>query len=149
MSVANAKRNFARELLSFLNKRVSLVLISGTKYTGELRGIDTESGTAILAKANRSSDEREFHKIYVAGSQIVELFLEEAPFDLSGLALELEKVFRRPGDVKLYKDAGLIVVLERVRVSETGVEGTGPVADRVKHIWEQYVSRPQAEEEED
>ncbi|MHA2499716.1 MAG: Lsm family RNA-binding protein, partial [Candidatus Hodarchaeales archaeon] len=31
----------------------------------------------------------------------------------------------------------------------TGVEGTGPVADRVKHIWEQYVSRPQAEEEED
>ncbi len=146
MSVANAKRNFARELLTFLNKRVSLVLVSGTIYTGDLMGIDTDTGTTILSGATRS-DGREFHKIYVAGSQIVELFLEEAPFDLAGLASELEKVFRRPGDVKLYNEAGLIVVLERVRVSETGVEGSGPVSDRVKAIWEQYVTRPRSEEE--
>ena len=133
MSVANAKRNFARELLAFLNKRVSVVLVSGTKYTGELKGMDTDSGTAILAKATCSNG-GDFHKIYLAGSQIVELYLEEAPFDLAGLALELEKVFRRPGDVKLYADAGLIVVLERVRVSEAGVEGSGHVSDRIKAI---------------
>ena len=64
--------------------------------------------------------------------------MEEAPFDLVGLTSELEKVFRQPGHVKFYEESGLIVVLDRVRVTEKGVEGTGPVADRVRAIYERF-----------
>ena len=41
--------------------------------------------------------------------------------------------------MKLYEDSGLVVVLERVKVTEKGVEGTGPVADRVSSIYVRFV----------
>ena len=48
------------------------------------------------------------------------------------------KITFSKNDVKDYDEAGLIVVLERVKVSETGVEGSGPVADRVRAIFDRY-----------
>ncbi|MFX0084530.1 MAG: Lsm family RNA-binding protein [Candidatus Hodarchaeota archaeon] len=136
--IGAAKRTYQKEIVAFTNKRVGVVLKDGKKYVGELKGVNPETLTCVLIKAKREGEATELHRICLNGDQVAEIYLEEAPFDLSGLKEELEQIFRRPGDVKVYDEAGLIVVLERVKVSESGVEGTGPVADRVRAIFERY-----------
>ncbi len=136
--IGAAKRTYQKEIVAFTNKRVGVVLKDGKKYVGELKGVNPETLTCVLIKAKREGEGTELHRICLNGDQVAEIYLEEAPFDLSGLKEELEQIFRRPGDVKVYDEAGLIVVLERVKVSESGVEGTGPVADRVRAIFERY-----------
>ena len=144
--VGQAKRTFQKEISTFQNKRVAVILKNGRKYVGELKGLSPETLTCVLIKAKRDDESIELHRICLNGDQIAEIYLEEAPFDLMGLKEELEQIFRRPGDVKVYYEAGLIVVLERVKVSETGVEGTGPVADRVRAIFNRYASDQASEE---
>lgn len=144
--IGAAKRSYQKEIIAFANKRVACILKNGKKYVGELKGLNPETLTCVLIKAKREDETTEIHRICLNGDQISEIYLEEAPFDLTGLKDELEQIFRRPGDVKVYDEAGLIVVLERVRVSESGVEGTGPVADRVRAIFERYASTQTAEE---
>jgi small nuclear ribonucleoprotein (snRNP)-like protein len=144
--VGQAKRTFQKEISTFQNKRVAVILKNGRKYVGELKGLSPETLTCVLIKAKRDDESAELHRICLNGDQIAEIYLEEAPFDLMGLKEELEQIFRRPGDVKVYDEAGLIVVLERVKVSETGVEGTGPVADRVRAIFNRYASDQASEE---
>ena len=136
--IGAAKRSYQKEIVAFTNKRVAVILKNDSKYVGELKGINPETLTCVLIKAKRGKESTELHRICLNGEQILEIYLEEAPFDLTGLKDELEQIFRRPGDVKVYDEAGLIVVLERVRVSESGVEGTGPVADRVRAIFDRY-----------
>jgi len=149
-SASPGRRNYLKEMQTFINKRVTLTTITDKTYSGELGGLHPDTFSCVLLKARDDETKAQFHKIFINGNQIKEIFLEEAPFDLRGLAMELEKIFRRPGDVKIYEEAGLIVVLERVRVSEDGVEGTGPVADRVQSIYERYVvQQKKAREEED
>jgi small nuclear ribonucleoprotein (snRNP)-like protein len=144
--IGAAKRAYQKEIIAFTNKRVAVILKDGKKYVGELKGINPETLTCVLIKATRDSETAELHRICLNGDQVLEIYLEEAPFDLMGLKDELEQIFRRPGDVKVYDEAGLVVVLERVKVSESGVEGTGPVADRVRAIFDRY-ARTQVSEE--
>jgi hypothetical protein len=43
--------------------------------------------------------------------------------------------------VKLYEDKGFIWVMEKVKVTEKGVvEGSGPAAERVQKVYEQFIS---------
>ena len=144
--IGAAKRSYQKEIVAFTNKRVGVILKNDSKYVGELKGINPETLTCVLIKAKRGNESTELHRICLNGDQISEIYLEEAPFDLTGLKDELEQIFRRPGDVKVYDEAGLIVVLERVRVSESGVEGTGPVADRVRAIFDRYALTQSTEE---
>ena len=144
--VGAAKRSYQKEIIAFTNKRVAIILKDGKKYVGELKGVNPETLTCVLIKAKREGETTELHRVCLNGDQVSEIYLEEAPFDLSGLKEELETIFRRPGDVKVYDEAGLIVVLERVKVSESGVEGTGPVADRVRAIFNRYASAKTTEE---
>ncbi|MHA1214582.1 MAG: Lsm family RNA-binding protein [Candidatus Hodarchaeales archaeon] len=144
--VGAAKRSYQKEISAFTNKRVAVILKNGKKYVGELKGVNPETLTCVLIKAKREDDHKEIHRIALNGDQVSEIYLEEAPFDLMGLKEELEQIFRRPGDVKVYDEAGLIVVLERVKVSESGVEGSGPVADRVRAIFNRYAQSQSLEE---
>lgn len=116
---------------------------TGHTWHGFLSAITTEStGFVVLNEATEKTAAKDFvrevHKVFINVADVVEIILEDKPFDLKGLQVELEKVFRQPGHVKLYEESGLIVVLDRVRVSEKGVEGTGPVADRVRAIYDRF-----------
>jgi hypothetical protein len=43
--------------------------------------------------------------------------------------------------VKLYSDQGFIWVMERIKVTEKGVvEGSGPAAERVQKVYDQFFS---------
>ncbi len=51
----------------------------------------------------------------------------------------------RPGDVKIYDDVGILTVMDKIKVSEMGVEGTGPLAQRVYEIYNEYMSKRKKE----
>lgn len=56
---------------------------------------------------------------------------------MKGLSDRLSKLF--PNMVKYYEDAGFVTVMDRIRVTIDGVEGTGPMVERVKKVYDQYV----------
>jgi hypothetical protein len=79
------------------------------------------------------------HRVFFYGSTISKILASERPFNLEGLAERLDRVF--PNMVRLYSDAGIIVVMDKIRVDENGlVEGTGPAAERVRDVYERFVS---------
>jgi hypothetical protein len=70
---------------------------------------------------------------------VAQILAIEKPFDLKALSERLEKVF--PMMVKLYEDKGFIWVMDKIKVTEKGVvEGSGPAAERVQKVYEQFVS---------
>src|SRR5256885_12246788 len=57
--------------------------------------------------------------------------------DLS-LGERLERVF--PRMVRVMDDAGVIVVMDRIRVNEKGIiEGSGPAAERVQRVFDEFI----------
>jgi hypothetical protein len=79
------------------------------------------------------------HRVVLNGSVVAQILAIEKPFDLKALSERLEKVF--PTMVKLYEDKGFIWVMDKIKVTEKGVvEGSGPAAERVQKVYEQFVS---------
>ena len=149
-----AKRDYSREIQQFLRKRVTCQMRDGRSWQGYLSAVTTDSTGFIVLNKGIFKDKnddfiKEVHKVFINITDVVMILLEEEPFDLKGLASELERVFRQPGHVKLYEESGLIVVLERVKVNEKGVEGTGPVADRVRAIYNRFKNQSKDESSEE
>ena len=132
---ANPNREFLLELSGLLNKRVKITMNSEKIYTGVLRGIQDSSLNVVLADAN--CGEENYFRVFITGPNIVEITLAEEPFDLSGLASELAQMFQ-PQNVKILEEAAIIQVFDRFTVSEEGVKGTGPIAERIRKIFDKY-----------
>lgn len=132
---ANPNREFLLELSGLLNKRVKVTMNSEKVYTGVLRGIQDSSLNVVLAEA--TSKDESYFRVFITGPNIVEITLAEEPFDLSGLASELAQMFQ-PQNVKVIEEAAIIQVLDRFTVSEEGVKGTGPIAERIRKIFDKY-----------
>jgi hypothetical protein len=41
--------------------------------------------------------------------------------------------------VEFFEDSRIIRVLKKVRVTEDGVEGEGPLADRIRQVYDKYI----------
>ena len=134
---ANPNREFLLELSGLVNKRVKISLNNKKIYTGVLRGIQDNSLNVVLADAN-CGDEYYF-RVFITGSNIIEITLAEEPFDLTGLASELAQMFQ-PQNVKIIEEASIIQVFDRFTVSEEGVKGTGPISERIQKIYDKYKS---------
>lgn len=141
--MSTAERRFVVEVSSFIDKTVSVVTIDGKTYTGTLVGIDP--GSLSLCLADATDPNRQFiPKILLSGSRVAEILSVEKPFDLKGLAERLERVF--PRMVKLYEKEGFIWVMDRVKVTRDGVvEGTGPAAERVQRVYQQFMQETRGE----
>ena len=140
MSVA--ERKFFSEIGALVDKPVKVVTTDGKSFNGTLVGINPETLTLCLAEAK---DEKgmAIHRIVLNGSVVAQVLAVEKPFDLKALADRLEKVF--PRFVKLYEDQGFILVMEKIKVTEKGVEtGSGPAAERVQKVYEQFISEMKA-----
>ena len=137
MASSLATRNFFKQLAMLVEMPVKVTTSFNRTYLGVLKGYDPASLSLCLVDAK---DEKgsPFDKIFITGRYIVELILAEKPFDLSGLSEEIGKLFP-PGEVKYDEEARVITVLNKVKVTEKGVEGTGPIAERVQRIFEKYV----------
>ena len=131
MSVAF--RKFGEESIQFLRKKVSIETSDKKTYGGTLIGIN-EKLDVILEDLETSG----IIKIIINGSFIKEIRLMEKPFDLKALAERFSRVF--PGLVKVREDVGAIIVMDKIKVTETGVEeGSGLAADRVRVIYDEFM----------
>jgi small nuclear ribonucleoprotein (snRNP)-like protein len=126
------------EITSLLQKTITVSTADGKNYTGTLSGVDSHSLTVCLTDAKDETG-RLYHKLLLNGGKVSQIISSEKPFDLPALAARLERVFP-PGAVKLNEAAGMIVVMEKIRLSEKGlVEGTGPTAERVQRVYEEFM----------
>jgi small nuclear ribonucleoprotein (snRNP)-like protein len=133
-----AQRKFFTEVGALIDKAVMVVIMDGKSYTGSLVGINPDNLSLCLAEAK---DEKGvvIHRVFLNGNVVAQILAIEKPFDLKALAERLEKVF--PTLVKLYEDKGFIWVMDKVKLTEKGViEGTGPAAERVQKVYNQFIS---------
>lgn len=140
MSVA--QRRFITEVSALIDKTVTVVTINGKSYSGNLVGVNPDNLSLCLAGA-RDEKGKVINRVFLNGVVVAQILALEKPFDLRALAERLEKVF--PTLVRLYEDQGFIWVMDKIKVTEKGlVEGTGPAADRVQRVYEQFVSETKA-----
>ena len=131
MSVAF--RKFGEESIQFLGKKVSIETSDKKTYSGTLIGIN-EKLDVILKDLETSG----IIKIIINGSFVKEIRLMEKPFDLKALSERFSRVF--PGLVKVREDVGAIIVMDKIKVTQNGIEeGTGLAADRIKAIYDEFV----------
>ncbi|MBD3405452.1 MAG: hypothetical protein GF411_04860 [Candidatus Lokiarchaeota archaeon] len=136
MSDVAAMRAFNRELAAVVGATVNVSTSDGKSYTGTLKGIDQTSLSIVLSEV--LSEEGDIPKIFIYGSSIISFSVAEKEVSLEGLARELEKQFP-PGGVRYYSDTQVIVVMNKIRVSTEGVEGSGPLYERVATIAEDWM----------
>lgn len=130
---AVVSRKFGEETLQFVGKKVAVETSDDKVYNGTLTGID-ENLNVVL-------DNVESHgilKVIMNGAFVKEVRMMEKPFDFRGLADRLERAFQ--GLVKVREDVGAIIVMDRIKVTQFGVEeGTGPSAEKVRSIYESFM----------
>lgn len=133
-----AQRKFLTEVGALIDKTVSVITLDGKSYTGNLVGINTDNLSLCLAEA-KDDKGKLVHRVFLNGAVVAQILAVEKPFDLKALADRLEKVF--PTLVKLYEDKGFIWVMDKIKVTENGVaEGSGPAAERVQRVFDQFMS---------
>ncbi|MEM1573806.1 MAG: Lsm family RNA-binding protein [Candidatus Methanomethylicaceae archaeon] len=134
MSTMSTKR-YVSELNNFIDRIVKVITIRGTVYEGKLIGLDFSNLNICLSDVLIEGEK--YPRVVINGNAISEIILKEKPFDLKGLSDRLSKLF--PNMVKYYEDAGFIMVMDRIKVTAEGVEGSGPMYERVKKVYDQYV----------
>ena len=133
-----AQRKFFGELAALLDKVVMVITKDGKEYTGTLIGIIPDKLSLCLADAKDEKGSA-LHRVFLNGNIVAQIVSIEKPFDLNALAERLEKVF--PTMIRLYEDKGFIWVMDKIKVTEKGiVEGTGPAAERVQKVYDQFIS---------
>jgi len=137
MSVA--QRRLFRELTDLIDKPIMIVTVDDQSFTGTLLGVDPETLTLCLADV-KDKDGKTIHRVFLNGKTVSRIVTVEKPFDLKALAKRLEKVFPTMVDTSNV-DKGFIWVMGKIKVTEKGVvEGTGPAAERVKRVYDLFIS---------
>ncbi|MHA1211860.1 MAG: Lsm family RNA-binding protein [Candidatus Heimdallarchaeota archaeon] len=125
---------FNKELADLKGKYITVVSTTGKSFNGLLKAWNPDTFDLCLANVNEGKNT--YFKVFLRGATLAEILINEQPFDLHALALEFrERLNLLEADVKVYDDARIIHILNKVKVSETGVVGTGPVADRVRVVY--------------
>jgi len=133
-----AQRKFFTEITALVDKSVIVSTATGKTFSGTLIGINPDTLSLCLAEAKDEAG-KILHRAFLNGNIVAHILSVEKPFDIKALADRLEKVF--PTMVKLYEDKGFIWVMDKVKVTEKGVvEGSGPAAERVQKVYEQFTS---------
>ena len=135
MSVA--QRRYFTEVSALADRHVIVSTTLNKTFSGMLIGINPDNLSLCLADA-KDEEGKVLHRVFLNGTVVAQILSVEKPFDLKALADRLEKVF--PTMVKLYEDKGFIWVMDKVKVTEKGVvEGSGPAAERVQKVYEQFI----------
>jgi small nuclear ribonucleoprotein (snRNP)-like protein len=132
-----AQRRYFIEVSALADRHVIVSTTTGKTFSGTLIGINHDNLSLCLADA-KDDEGRVLHRVFLNGNVVAQILGVEKPFDLKALADRLEKVF--PTMVKLYEDKGFIWVMDKVKLTEKGVvEGSGPAAERVQKVYEQFI----------
>jgi len=118
-----------------LNRRVRISLTSGVEVEGILLGFNDNLDMVLGDVALPGN--KKIPRMIVMRHMISTVSLTEERLELRELAKMLEKYF--PGMVRYVEEANIILVGDRIRVTEAGVEGSGPLAKRVKEIFDEFL----------
>ncbi|NHK32826.1 MAG: hypothetical protein FK730_15865 [Asgard group archaeon] len=137
---------FNKELADLKGKYITVVTTAGKSFNGLLKAWNPDTFDLCLANVNEAKNT--YFKVFLRGPIISEILISEQPFNLHALAADLRsRLNLLEADVKVFDDARIIQVLNKVKVSEKGVDGTGPVADRVRAVYESFMETLDKEEE--
>ena len=119
-----------------IDKIVKVYLEKDKFFVGQLKGISEDSNLILINAKNEKN--KVFPKILIRSSYYHYVTVEEEPFPMQGLADRIATIFSK-GHVNYIEDQNIISILNgKIIVNEDGVRGTGPSADRVKKIYEQF-----------
>ena len=126
-------RKFGEETFQFIGKKVSVETSDEIVYNGILSAIDDKLDIVL-----NNVEGQGILKIILNGSFVKKIKLLEKPFDFKALSDRISRVF--PGLVKIRDDVGAIIVMDKIKVTQAGIEeGSGLAADRVKAIYEDFI----------
>jgi len=134
-TLAEANKRFVAELNNVIGREVQVVLSNGEVYRGILHAVDTQLNI-VLSNAVGKTGEK-YDRVFIMYRYIIHIASIERRIDLREFAKYAEKVF--PGMVKYVEETNTVLIGDKVRVSEIGVEGVGPVAERAKRLFEEYL----------
>ena len=129
-------RLFNTEIQGLIDKVVKVYLEEDKFFVGQLKGV-AEDLSLILNNAKNEKN-KTFPKILIRNSFYNFVSVEEEPFPMQALADRIAKIFSK-GHVDYKEDQNVISILNgKIIVDEEGVRGSGPSAERVKTIFEQF-----------
>ena len=134
-TLAEANKRFVAELNNIIGREVQVVLSNGEVYRGILHAVDTQLNI-VLSNAVGKTGEK-YDRIFIMYRYIIHIDSIQRRIDLREFAKYAEKVF--PGMVKYVEETNTVLIGDKVRVSEIGVEGVGPVAERAKRLFEEFL----------
>ena len=132
------KQKFSSELMNLVDKIVEVTTTMGRKYIGKVSMVEPENFSTILLDAK--DDQGNFFALIALNGIIVSEIKLIQFYNMKELAERLEKVFPR---LVFYDEISkVIVVANSVRILPNGtVEGSGPLADKVKAICNEFFKK--------
>lgn len=129
-------RSFNTELGLLLDKVVKVYLDKEKFFVGQLKGVsETQDLILINAKNEKNKD---FPKLLIRSTFYNFVSVEEEPFPMKALSERIATIFSK-GHVNYIEDQNIISILNgKIIVDENGVRGSGPSAERVKKIYDQF-----------
>ncbi len=130
---------YNKEMNMMLEAKVKVQLKNKENFfvTGTLKGF-SRSDSIFLVNADDTLGNK-YNKLVIHGSNWLSISLEGTPFPMEGLSVRLKGVFP-PSGVKYIPEIQSISVMGKITISEKGVTGEGPLFERVKAIYDQYIS---------
>ena len=129
-------RSYNQELGLLLDKIVKVYLDGDKFFVGQLKGVSEDSNLILINAKNEKN--KDFPKLLIRSSYYKFVSVEEEPFPLKALSERIATIFS--GHVNFIEDQNIISILNgKIIVDENGVRGSGPSADRVKKIYEQFI----------
>jgi len=144
--MSTSLRRVSADLNMMLDKTVIVKMMNNKTYIGTLSSYEI---TPFMIALTNAKDENNniYYKVIINGSFIQEILIKSAPiFDPKEFAeVLIRSLGLRSGDVRVYEEAGIVTVLDKIKVSESGVEGSGPLAQRVYDVYNDYISKKKKE----
>ena len=140
MSSSTAVREFNKQMATALNSMIKVILeyeYPTHYYTGRFVGSDINH--SICLENARNEKKRKMGKVFIQGSKWVSFVIEGEPFPMDDLAARLRKVL--PGEsIQIGEDNSISVLGGKIIITEKGVEGRGPTAERVQKVFESFIA---------
>jgi small nuclear ribonucleoprotein (snRNP)-like protein len=131
------RTGFTTEVNRLLGKKVVVITQNEEEFSGILASLDIDTFSVILNDVELK-DGSKLSKMILNGRNVKRIVLKKAIVDLRKLTERIERVF--PKMVQYNEEAGVIIVMNRIRVTENGVvEGSGLAAEKVNEIYKEFV----------
>ncbi len=132
-------RSISTELGKLLNKRVVVKLVDGKAYVGKLVAFEPSALHVVLEDVDIGDSKLE--RLVIHGSRISEIYPESTSiFDAEEFASVLrERLNLNPYAIRVLPEINAVVVYDKIKITEAGVEGEGGLAQRIYEVFKEYI----------